>query len=224
LATLTRAAFSAILLPICRETRHWGYVCDNSTPRGNHAGNPLEQFFAVLDRLGAAYAERDADIVARGGALGRIEPADVRQGDALAELRAMPANSVDLILTSPPYFGVCDYIKAQRLSMEWFGHDIEPLRRQEIGARSKRHRLSASADYVEELKATLRELQRCLRQHGSCVLIIGESDTRMSVLDPVRTAATEGGWTLRLDLNRRVSSQRRQAPSVTGEHLLVLSR
>src|SRR5579862_9423723 len=29
---LSDAAFSAILLPVCRETRHWGYVCDNSTP------------------------------------------------------------------------------------------------------------------------------------------------------------------------------------------------
>jgi len=224
LSALTRAAFSAILLPVCRETRHWGYVCDNSTPHGNHSGNPLKEFCGILDRFAAAYSDRDADLLATNGPKISVQPSDVKQGDALTELRAIPPDSVDLVLTSPPYFGVSDYVKAQRLSMEWFGCDIEPLRLKEIGARSKRHRVSASREYVEELGSVLHEVNRCLRPKGTCVLILGESATRKSILEQVRTACTNSGLALDLDLNRRVSSQRRQAPSITGEHLLVLTK
>ena len=34
---------------------------------------------------------------------------EIRQGDALARLREMPANSVQCVITSPPYFGLRDY-------------------------------------------------------------------------------------------------------------------
>jgi hypothetical protein len=32
---LMSAAFSSILMAVCRETRHWGYVCDNTQPKGH---------------------------------------------------------------------------------------------------------------------------------------------------------------------------------------------
>ena len=220
---LSEAAFSAILLPVCRETRHWGYVCDNSTPSGGHGGDVLGRYCETLDRFAEAYRDRDADLVARFGSVGHAGKAKIICGDARSELAKLPAGSVDLILTSPPYFGVSDYVKAQRLSMEWFGHTIEPLRKNEIGARSKRHRNSAVKEYISELSSCFALAKCCLKPGGECVLVIGESGTRESVLALVTSAVRELGFELRLDQNRRVSSQRRQAPSIVGEHLLVFT-
>jgi DNA modification methylase len=222
--TLAEAAFSAILLPVCRETRHWGYVCDNSYPRTNHQGNVLDEFCRTLDRLELAYHERDAERIARLGMHGDIEEALIICADAREALGRIPAESVDLVVTSPPYFGVSDYVKAQRLSMEWFGYTIEPLRLREIGARSKRHRGSACEDYVEELANTFRAVRECLRTGSFCIAIVGESSMREAVLPTIRDVVQSCGFKLELDLNRRVSSQRRQAPSVKGEHLFVLSK
>jgi hypothetical protein len=141
-----------------------------------------------------------------------------------SELAKLPPSSIDLILTSPPYFGVSDYVKAQRLSMEWFGHPIEPLRQNEIGARSKRHRNSAVDEYISDLAKCFELAKRSLKPGGACVLIVGESGTRESVLAKVISAVKTVGFELRLDQNRRVSSQRRQTPSIVGEHLLVFSK
>lgn len=221
---LAETAFSAILLPVCRETRHWGYVCDNSSPKTDHEGNVLDEFCRTLDRVKLAYEERDAERVARLRKVGEIEKAEVICADAREALEQIPPGSIDLVITSPPYFGVSDYVKAQRLSMEWMGFAIEPLRLQEIGARSKRHRASAYEEYLSELTETFRAVRRCLRGDGFCVAIIGESSTRNSVLSHVRNALQSCEFNLELDLNRRVSSQRRQAPSIKGEHLFVLSK
>lgn len=221
--TLAEAAFSAILLPVCRETRHWGYVCDNSSPKADHEGDVLAEYCGTLDRLRVAYRERDADRVARLGHVGEIPDALVVCGDVSEALRQIPACSVDLVVTSPPYFGVSDYIKAQRLSMEWFGFDIEPLRLQEIGARSKRHRNSAYEEYLGQMESVFKDVRRCLRPGGFCAVIIGESSAREPVLDGARKTFKSCGFSLELDLNRRMSSQRRQAPSIKGEHVFVLS-
>lgn len=221
---LSEAAFSAILLPVCRETRHWGYVCDNSTPRGSHGGEPVAEYCAMLRRFKEAYSARDAEMKAREGRLPAIRPVTIQCADARAALREIPAGSVDLVLTSPPYFGVSDYAKAQRLSCEWFDVEIEPVRVREIGARSKRHRITAMDEYVDQLGEVLALARRSLKTAGNCVVIIGESATRAPVLDKVLAKAKSVDLDLRLNLNRTVSSQRRQAPSIRGEHLLFFGR
>ncbi len=220
---LCEAAFSAILMTVCRETRHWGYVCDNSTPKGNHQGEVLKEFLDTLSRLSEAYTERDAEVVARVGNLEQIAEASVICGSTLEILRGMPSESVDLILTSPPYFGVCDYVKAQRLSMEWFESEIEPLRPKEIGARSRRHKTEARELYLKELTEVFAEARRIVREKRKVATIVGESKTRAPILEDFRNCLKSVGFTLELDVNRRVSSQRMQAPSIWSEHVFVLS-
>ena len=220
---LARLAFSAVLLPVCRETRHWGYVCDNSTPKSDRVGNVIVAFGEVLARLCDAYAERDAEYRARGDGIAEISSAEVLNGDALSLAPRLPAGGADLVVTSPPYSGVCDYVKAQRLSMEWFGCDIEPLRQLEIGARSKRHRGNAQEGYISEMGAVLRALRRCLRPDGTAAIIVGQSAERQATLPTVLKALKDADFEVRLNVNRRVSSRRRQNPSIRGEHLLIAS-
>jgi hypothetical protein len=221
---LGMTAFSAILLPVCRETRHWGYVCDNTEPDGDTQADVLKEFVDVLGSFGRAYADRDKEIVARKTKFVTPPKSTVVCRNSLDAILALPPNSVDLVLTSPPYFGVSDYTKSQRLSMEWFGLDIEAIRLQEIGARSKRHRARAAEDYVSELKSVFSALHGRLRRQGSFVMIVGESAARGSVIGHLLRAAQESGFMLHLDVSRIVSSQRNQTPSIRGEHLLVFSR
>ena len=219
--TIAEAMFSAILLPVCRETRHWGYVCDNSSPRGDVGREVLGEYVKALARLEKAYRLRERDAVGRFGADGRLPSVRVVCDDARTALKRLGRGVADLVVTSPPYFGVADYVKAQRLSMEWFGWDIEALRRRELGARSKRHRKAAATEYLGELGETCELVRSRLRPGAVAVFVIGESRARGSVMKQVKETLVDVGFGLEMDMNRVVSAQRRQAPSVGGEHLLV---
>jgi predicted methyltransferase len=77
---------------------------------------------------------------------------------------------------------------------------------------------------LASLEATFGQLRRILRPGGRLCLVIGESAKRERVVEPVQALLTDVGFKLEFCINRRVSQQRRQAPSINNEHLLVLSR
>jgi DNA modification methylase len=73
-------------------------------------------------------------------------------GDALEELRTFPAESVNCIITSPPYYGLRDYGVAGQIGLE-----------------------NSPEKYVERLMAVLMECRRVLMGDGTMWLIIGDS-------------------------------------------------
>ena len=218
---IAETAFSAILLPVCRETRHWGYVCDNTTPKGNYERDVPEAFERVLGLFEVAYQERDDYWAAGPNYPNSYRKVDVIEGDARDLITKCESGSAQLIVTSPPYFGVTDYIKAQRLSFEWTETPIEPLRINEIGARSKRRRLSAADEYVQECKAVFSECRRVLQKKRACVVIFGESTERELIHSKFIGAVEECGFKLEYRLPRKISDRRRFTPRVQIEHLLI---
>jgi hypothetical protein len=215
---IVRAAFSSVLISVCRETRHWGYICDNSTPKTDRIGDARGAFARSLKAYRAAYLTR------RGHNDGSIPGADVIQGDARETVGRIHDSSIDLVVTSPPYFGVADYAKSQRLSMEWFGHEIEPVRQGEIGARSKRHRKSAGLDFLKELRGVFVECHRALKSGGYAVVVLGSSPVRNDIAPDFLTEMGSIGFSVEAELARNISSMRRQFPSLSAERVFVLRR
>lgn len=81
-----------------------------------------------------------------------IRPYEVRVGDCLASLRAMPAESVHCAVTSPPYYGLRDYGCEGQIGLE-----------------------DTPQAYVERMVDVFREVRRVLRRDGTCWLNIGDS-------------------------------------------------
>lgn len=215
---LAHACFSATLLPACREDRHWGYVCDNTMPKGMRAPSAKELFLVALQRIAVAYKERSGQMPAE------IPEARVINGDAASKLSELPDNSVDCVVTSPPYFGVADYAKAQRLSMEWLSSAIEPVRRSEIGARSKRHRTTALNDYVKELDSVFVQVRRVLKKSSVLVIVFGQSPKRPDAYTLFLENLIKAGFEVRLERLRTIPVGRRQMPSLACEKVLVLQK
>lgn len=216
--SLARACFSAILLSACREDRHWGYVCDNTTPKSSRAPNARNLFCSVLDRFVAAYYGRS------GNACEGFPSAQVLEGDAATVLAEIPAGKVDCVVTSPPYFGVTDYVKAQRLTLEWMSEEIEPLRRQEIGARSKRHRMAALSDYLAELDRAFRQVYRVMKSEAIAVIVFGQSRARPDAQVMFAENLAACGFVLELERERRIPVGRRQMPMLGTESILVVRK
>jgi DNA modification methylase len=79
-------------------------------------------------------------------------------GDALETLQAMPAGSVDCVVTSPPYWGLRSYLPD--------GHDDKPL---ELGSEP------TPDAYVQNMVAVFREVRRVLADTGTLWLNLGDS-------------------------------------------------
>lgn len=108
-----------------------------------------------------------------------------RIGDALTLSRDLADDSVDCIVTSPPYWGLRSYLA-----------DDDPAKAQEMGAES------TLAEYVERLVVLFRELRRALKPEGTCWLNLGDcyqGHGKQLRLAPYRVALAlqADGWYLR---------------------------
>jgi DNA modification methylase len=123
-------------------------------------------------------------------------------GDA----RCMPVadESVDLIVTSPPYANAIDYMRAHKFSLVWLGEsisDLSRLRAEYIGSeRVGQTRYGALPDeteaiihlltekdsskaailrkYFVEMQSAVREMYRVLRPNSIAIIVVGTSVMR----------------------------------------------
>ena len=102
----------------------------------------------------------------------RLHHADARR------LTMIESGSVDLVVSSPPYPGVFDYLEHHRMRLSFVSLDAEQLDRGEIGARRKYSRLcfeDALARWYSELAPCLAEIARILRPNGHAALVLADT-------------------------------------------------
>jgi hypothetical protein len=134
---------------------------------------------------------------------GEHPKADIRIGDA--RQLPLPAHSVDVVITSPPYLNAIDYMRAHKFSLVWMGYRISELRGlraagigTEVSAGGNPddgaiagvlesmgavHRLSGRyprmlARYVADMGTVLHEIVRVLSPGGRAILVVGDSTIR----------------------------------------------
>lgn len=72
-------------------------------------------------------------------------------GDALTELRGLPEESVNCVVTSPPYYALRDYGDPNQIGLE-----------------------KTPWDYVDRMRHVFREVRRVLRSDGTLWLVLGD--------------------------------------------------
>lgn len=97
------------------------------------------------------------------------------------DLRGVKPGSVDLVVTSPPYPGVYDYVEHHRTRMRWLELDPRGLDRGEIGAR-RRLRTLESRDAIQSFEDDMARLfescARVLTPRGRAVFVIADGALR----------------------------------------------
>jgi len=100
--------------------------------------------------------------------LGKV---DIREGDARA--LDLGNESIDGIITSPPYSIALDYVQNDAHALKSLGFEPRELREKFIGVRGKnREKIEL---YNEDMKMSLREMYRVLKPGKYAVLIIGNA-------------------------------------------------
>lgn len=160
-----------------------------------------------------------------------------------ADARRLPLakDSVDIVVTSPPYLNAIDYLRGHKLSLIWMGHnisDVRNLRATNVGAEvSAGSREKDRTDtliqemcdgdvlegrdrgilrtYVQDLRKVIGESFRVLRQGGKAVYVVGNCNLRDTFIQNSRCIAklaVESGFTLRSMRKRALPENRRYLP------------
>jgi len=211
------ASFSAVLRSVCSQAKHWGWICDNVRPKEFTYKDAVAAFAGKLQEYGHSAANLSANM------LGNAD-VEVKQDRCAEVLADYPTASFDLAVTSPPYFGVTDYAKAQRLSYLWFGFPLEAARLSEAGARSKRRRLTARAEFLQDMEDSFIQIARVLRPGAFCVLVIGESPARDTHLQELEEVVESCGLHIEERIDRRFPTQRGIVATLKSERLVVCCR
>ena len=194
---------------------HWGWVADNVCPKPPVWHDAVKYFEDRLHRaklISSRLPTSDSSLVA------------VRREDA--RLCSWQSDSVDLVVTSPPYLGMIDYTTANRLTYLWYGWEMAPDRALEIGARFRRNSLGGPKKYLQDMEAVVSQIHRILKDGGFCAVVIGSSrkypDMALTVVDTFsRQMKLVWGPRGRVATRRRVSDRKGTAPS---EYICVLRK
>jgi DNA modification methylase len=85
-------------------------------------------------------------------------------------------NSVDLVVTSPPYPNSNDYHLYHRFRLFWLGYDPREFGKREIGSHLRHQREDTSFEsYLDEIKQSLQNVERALRPGRYAVLVVGDA-------------------------------------------------
>jgi SAM-dependent methyltransferase len=165
--------------------------------------------------------------------------ADVKVGDA----RNLPNDdeSIDRVVTSPPYLNAIDYMRTSRFSLVWMGHDLPSLRAiraasigTEVGLRDEREDLDRIARvmlggrvalpsaeqgmvrrFVDDMDKAIGQTARVLVRGGRATYVVGNSTIRGIFVrnsECVATLARAHGLRLISKRERRLPDNLRYLP------------
>ena len=184
LKALLEISISANLKSSSSQDRGWGCIADNVIPKekqikdknfikkvqhhSNRLINDIKKHVTFLtNSYTAFYNELSYDST--------IYHTDVRKASMI------PDSSIDLLITSPPYPNMADYVTSQRLSYYLFGYEVNPSDikstpdfEMEIGARRKRFKNTSLDKYETEMKEVNISISKQMKIGGLACFVLPE--------------------------------------------------
>lgn len=172
----------------------------------------------------------------------RVLTGDVQVARGDARALVLPPNSVDLIITSPPYLNAIDYLRGHKMSLIWFGHTIPELRKIRSNSIGAERALDSDAltqvsemvqfvedsvdtpsqlpiatitRYAHDLALFSRELNRVCKPEAQVITVIGNSTLRGNYIQNdilVRKAYEHAGFKVAERVERDLPENKRYLP------------
>ena len=219
---LASVALSRLIVRVSNQESETRYV---STQKDVRPQDTLRLFVRSLTRVLRRLKESARDL--------QYSDARFLVGDTRFDLAdKVPAKSVDLIVTSPPYANATDYHLYHRFRMFWLGFDPRVFGRIEIGSHL-RHQRDASGfeEYVADLKLSLDACRRSLAPGRYASFVVGDARFRgatFSTSTALCSAAESVGFDVVGVIDRHLHRTRRSfskpAQRARTEQIVVLQK
>lgn len=217
--SLISISVSSLLKSVSSQDRGYGCVADNVFPKKeqiknkdaillfkNNANNLIKNIESQHNLIGSSFSNHYYKIKE----LNSIIHQDIRKKSSI------PSDSIDIVITSPPYPNMVDYIKSQRLSYYFFNYDINEDLPLEIGARFKRGKRDALQNYLTDMNIANENITNKLKNGGNICYIMPAFDTdnknnfdRKNIVKKVLDNLDNFGLKKELTLERIIPSRHR---------------
>ena len=111
-------------------------------------------------------------------------------------------NSIDAIITSPPYSFAIDYAENDRPQLEYLEYNVSKLKDEMVGLNGK-NKKEKLANYFEDMNKILSEMYRVLKKDKYAVIIIGSNDVQTGGIR-LETKVEEMALKIGFDLDQKI--------------------
>jgi len=213
-----RICISEILKTASSQDRGWGCIADNVLPKKEQIKdkNALSLFEKHLNRLLKDISEHLKSVPREYKQLyHNLSKKQTIFYEDIRNCTKIHDESVDFIITSPPYPNMADYVTSQRLSYYFLGLDLND-RNREIGARNKRSRKDSLQCYLKDMQKSIKNISKKLKIGGYACFVMpvfavdNENDRKRKIIvDKVMSSISDYSLFLEDEYERILPSMRR---------------
>ena len=236
LLELFHLCLSNLLTTVCSQNGGWAYIADNVKPKADKLKDKgaLERFkanIALCTKNIQSYKVKlneDTSFIYSNKEFDNVICGDFSTLD-VSNFR----DKVDLVVTSPPYPRMIDYVKSQRLSFYMEERDFNEELATEIGARARRTQVDTIKTYVESMKKCNNQIIASLKKGGYLCYVLPdfsmeEKQDRKEAIDAVIDDCTEKGMRMAYRTVRCIPGTKRSNnikwASLKQEQIIVLEK
>jgi len=158
---------------------------------------------------------------------------DVRVINGDSRRLDVETDSVDLVVTSPPYVNALDYYRAHTYNMLWLGMDFDLFRKHEIGGHSHfiANRFRLLSEYLGDMLRSMIEMNRVLKRDKLCIIVVGNSSLEYELIESHRFFAEMAryiGFEPIKTIHRNIDKTKKYTSADVGkiddEYILVMQK
>ncbi|AKS39747.1 hypothetical protein NP92_11840 [Anoxybacillus gonensis] len=163
---LLKVVLSEIIVAVSNQESDTRYAAiDKNIPDGKTIELFEKRYFTIKDKILSF-----SDIVKDFEYETKIISNDARS------LIDIQSESIDMIITSPPYANTYDYYLYHKHRMNWLGYNFKETQNTEIGSRNEYSSKKQKPDkWKQDLRLVLQEMYRVMKNDRLCFIVIGDS-------------------------------------------------
>lgn len=178
----------------------------------------VSNFAKVRDELGLKIADA---LLLRG---------DARNLKQLDARNSLEDETVDGIITSPPYSFAIDYVKGDKSQLQYLGYELEELRNKMLGLRGTSNEAKLE-NYLYDMKKVVSEMHRVLKYNKYCVIVVGSNSSQLQKIasylkgvrleDEIVRISHECGFNVAQRISRPIEGMRN---IMKNEEIMILQK